>query len=184
MSSIWILVGVVAVLLLLWVIGIFNKLIVIKNRVANAWSDITVQLKRRYDLIPNLIATVKGYATHESSVFETVTSLRANAMNQTTVEGKAEAENQLSGALKSLFAVSENYPELKASEQFLNLQKQLSSLEDDISSARKYYNATAREMNDATQVFPTNIVAGMFAFKTVAFFQAEEKEKANVNVSF
>lgn len=169
-------------ILLVWVVGVFNSLTKKKNRMKNAWSDIDVQLKRRYDLVPNLVETVKGYAAHEATVFEEVTKARSNAMS-TQGAGKAEAENMLTGAIKSLFAVAENYPQLRASENFQQLQTQLSALENDIQGARRYYNATVRELNNAIQVFPASIVAGMFGFKSGEFFGAADVEKENVKVA-
>jgi LemA protein len=183
MSITWIIVGIVVVLLI-WVASVFNSLIVKRNRVKNAWSDIDVQLKRRYDLVPNLVETVKGYAGHESEVFRSVTEARAQAMGATTTDGKDIAENRLSGAIKSLFAVAENYPQLRASENFQQLQTQLSALENDIQSARRYYNASVRELNNAIQVFPTNIIASMLSFQQSEYFGTEESEKQNVKVSF
>ncbi len=181
----WIVAGVV-VIILIWVVAVFNSLIVKKNRVKNAWADVDVQLKRRYDLVPNLVETVKGYKNYEASVLETVTQTRTSAINAQAggVAARAQAENAFSGALKSLFAVAENYPDLKASENFQKLQDELTSLEDDIQSARRYYNAAAREMNNAVQVFPADIVAGIFSFKQSEFFGAEESETQPVKVSF
>jgi LemA protein len=155
-----------------------------RNRVKNAWSDIEVQLKRRYDLIPNLVETVKAYKDYEASVLEKVTLARANAMNQNQVALKAQAEDSLSSALKSLFAVAENYPQLKASENFRKLQEDLSSLENDIQSARRYYNAAVRELNNSIEVFPSNIIAKVFGFTQAEFFGAQENEKEAVKVSF
>jgi LemA protein len=183
MIYLWITVGVVIVLIV-GVIIIFNSLIRKRNRVKNAWSDIEVQLKRRYDLIPNLIEVVKGYKEYEASVLENVVKARTNAINQNSLSEKAKAENILSEALKSLFAVAENYPQLKASGNFQELQNQLSALENDIQSARRYYNAAVRELNNAVQVFPSNIVAKIFGFKQGEFFGAEESEKEVVKVSF
>lgn len=176
----------VAIVILFWIIAVFNSLVGKKNRVKNAWSDIDVQLKRRYDLVPNLVETVKGYKGYEASVLENVTKARTSAMNTQSggVAGRAQAENMLSGALKSLFAVSENYPQLRASENFQKLQDQLSSLENDIQSARRYYNAAVRELNNAVQVFPANVIAGTFGFKQNDFFGADESEKGTVKVSF
>jgi LemA protein len=180
----WIAIGAGAVLLI-WIIAVFNSLVRKRNRVRNAWSDIDVQLKRRYDLVPNLVETVKGYKGYEASVLENVTKARISAMNQSGgVAGRAQAEDMLSGALKSLFAVAENYPQLRASENFQKLQDQLSSLENDIQSARRYYNAAVRELNNAIQVFPASIVAGIFGFKQAEFFGTDESEKGAVKVSF
>ncbi|OGL65959.1 hypothetical protein A3B21_02145 [Candidatus Uhrbacteria bacterium RIFCSPLOWO2_01_FULL_47_24] len=180
----WIAIGVGAVLFI-WSVVVFNSLVGKRNRVKNAWSDTDVQLKRRYDLVPNLVETVKDYKGYEASVLENVTKTRTSAMNQSGgVAGRAQAENALSGALKSLFAVAENYPQLRASENFQKLQDQLSSLENDIQSARRYYNAAVRELNNAVQVFPASVVAGVFSFKQSEFFGADESEKGAVKVSF
>jgi LemA protein len=181
----WIIIAI-AVVLLFWVVGVFNSLIQKRNTAKNAFSDIDVQLKRRYDLIPNLVETVKGYKDYEASVLENVTKARTSAMSaqEGGTAGRAQAENMLSSALKNLFAVAENYPQLRASENFQKLQSELSSLENDIQSARRYYNAAVRELNNAIQVFPANMVAGIFGFKQSEFFGADEAEKANVKVSF
>jgi LemA protein len=183
MIYLWITVGVVIVLIV-GVIIIFNSLIIKRNRVKNAWSDIEVQLKRRYDLIPNLVEVVKGYKEYEASVLENVVKARTNAINQSSLSEKARAENVLSEALKILFAVAENYPQLKASGNFQELQNQLSALENDIQSARRYYNAAVRELNNAVQVFPFNIVAKIFGFKQGEFFGVKESEQEVVKVSF
>ena len=176
---------IVLAVLVLWLMGMFNSLVRTRNRVKEAWSDIDVQLKRRYDLIPNLVETVKGYKEYEASVLQNVTNARTSAMNQSGNQAdKAQAENMLSGALKSMFAVTENYPQLKASENFQKLQQELSSLENDIQSARRYHNAAVRELNNAIQVFPASIVAGTFGFKKTEYFGADEGEKSPVKVSF
>src|SRR3989475_5525349 len=165
-------------------IGMYNSLVQLRLRTATAWSDIDVQLKRRHDLIPNLVETVKGYAAHEKSTFENVTKFRSQAMQATTPGDKAMAENQLSGALKSLFAVAENYPELKASEEFTQLQGSLSQTEDTIQNARCYYNAVVRDLNTKIQSFPTNILAGMFGFQARQFFEGAEADREPVAVKF
>src|SRR5512136_2974546 len=152
----WIVLGVL-VLLGIFLIGMYNSLVQLRVRSDSAWSDIDVQLKRRHDLIPNLVETVKGYAAHEKGTFENIAKFRSMAMQATTPGDKAVAENQLSGALKSLFAVAENYPELKASEQFTGLQSSLNSIEDNIQNARRYYNAVIRDYNTRVQSFPINI---------------------------
>jgi LemA protein len=175
--------GVLVVIAFL-LIGMYNSLVQLRVRCDNAWSDIDVQLKRRHDLIPNLIETVKGYAAHEKGTFENVTKYRSMAMQATTPADKAAAENQLSGALKSLFAVAENYPELKASEQFTQLQGSLSQTEDTIQNARRYYNAVVRDLNTKIQSFPTNILAGMFGFQQRQFFEVAEADKEPVAVKF
>lgn len=174
---------VLAVIALL-LIGIYNGLIRLKNRVDEAWSDIDVQLKRRYDLIPNLINTVKGYATHEKELLEKVTLARTTAMGAQTPGEKEQAENMLSGTLKSLFAVSENYPDLKANQNFLELQRELTDTEDKIQASRRFYNGNVRDFNTKLQIFPTNMIAGMLNFTKRDFFAAEESEKENISVQF
>jgi len=169
----WILLGLVVVIAFV-LIGIYNGLVQLRVRCDSAWSDIDVQLKRRHDLIPNLVETVKGYATHEKSTFEDIAKFRSQAMQATTPGDKAVAENQLTGALKSLFAVAENYPELKASEEFTQLQSSLSQTEDTIQNARRYYNAVVRDLNTKIQSFPSNIIAGMFGFQARQFFEVTE----------
>jgi LemA protein len=165
--------------------GMYNGLVQLRVRADSAWSDIDVQLKRRHDLIPNLVETVKGYAAHEKGTFENIAKFRSQAMQATTPADKAVAENQLSGALKSLFAVAENYPELKASEQFTGLQTSLNSIEDNIQNARRYYNAVIRDYNTRVQSFPTNIIAGMFGFSARQFFEVEAPgDRENVQVKF
>jgi len=155
------------------IVGIYNRLVVLRNRVENAWSQIDVQLKRRYDLIPNLVETVKGYASHESGVFEAVTKARSAAINATGIEQQGQAENMLSGALKSLFAVAEAYPDLKANTSFLDLQAQLSEAENKIAYARQFYNDSVMSFNTAIQSFPNNILAGMFNFTAREYFEIE-----------
>ncbi len=175
---------VVAGVLILWGIGLYNGLIKLKNRVDEAWSDIDVQLKRRYDLIPNLIETVKGYAKHEKGVLESVTEARTRAMGASDPKDQIEAENMLSGTLKSLFAVSENYPDLKANENFLELQRELSDTENKIQASRRFYNGNVRDFNIKIQTFPNNTIAGILNFKERDFFEAGEEEKKNVKVKF
>jgi LemA protein len=165
-------------------VALYNGLIQLKNKVEEAWSDIDVQLKRRYDLIPNLVSTVKGYAKHEKGVFEEVTKARTAAMGAQTVAEHDQAENMLSGALKSLFAVAENYPDLKADKNFLDLQQQLATLEEEIQKSRRYYNGNVRDFNTKIQVFPNNLFASMLGFKNYDFFEAEAGEKENVKVDF
>ena len=174
----------IVVVLIVGAIYIYNGLIRAKVRVDEAWSDIDVQLKRRYDLIPNLIETVKGYAKHEKAVFEKVTEQRTQAMNATGPAEKEKAENMLSGTLKSLFAVAENYPDLKANENFLELQRELTDTEDKIQAARRFYNGNVREFNTKIQVFPNSLLAGMLGYKAREFFQAEEEDKGPVKVEF
>lgn len=183
MALIVILVLIVGAVLVL--AGMYNGLVQLRVRADSAWSDIDVQLKRRHDLIPNLVETVKGYAAHEKGTFENIAKFRSQAMQATTPGDKAVAENQLSGALKSLFAVAENYPELKASEQFTGLQTSLNSIEDNIQNARRYYNAVIRDYNTRVQSFPTNIIAGMFGFSARQFFEVEAPgDRENVQVKF
>ncbi|MGH9670380.1 MAG: LemA family protein [Terriglobales bacterium] len=158
---------------------IYNNLVGLRVRADSSWSDIDVQLKRRHDLIPNLVETVKGYAGHEKSTFENVTKFRSMAMQATGPAERGEAEGQLTMALKSLFAVAENYPQLRASENFSSLQKSLAEIEDNLQNARRYYNAVVRDLNTAIQVFPSNLVAGLFRFQQRAFFElgaAAERE--------
>lgn len=178
----WLLIilGVIA----LWAIFTYNGLITLKNRTDEAWSDIDVQLKRRYDLIPNLVETVKGYATHESTAFENIAKARTAAMAAQTVGDKAVAENQLSQTLKSIFALSEAYPELKANVNFMDLQQQLTDTEDKIQASRRFYNGNVRDFNTKLQVFPTNMIGNMLGFTKRDFFEIAEGEKANVQVKF
>jgi LemA protein len=188
MSTIlWVILGVI-VLLILIVVGMYNSLIRLKNRVEEAWSDIDVQLKRRYDLIPNLVETVKGYAGHESQTLEKVTAARTAAMaasGQGDAKAQAAAENMLSGTLKSLFALSESYPDLKANQNFLELQRELTDTEDKIQASRRFYNGNVRDFNTKLQVFPTNIIGNMLGFKSREFFGIEDaKEKEPVKVQF
>ncbi|MFA5232319.1 MAG: LemA family protein [Candidatus Paceibacterota bacterium] len=172
------------VVLVLWFVLIYNSLIVLRNRVKEAWSDIDVQLKRRYDLIPNLVETVKGYAGHERETFEKVTQARNMAMNAQGIKEKGEAENMLSQTLKSIFALSENYPELKASQNFLELQQELSDTENKIQAARRFYNGNVLELNTKIETVPSNVVANMFSFKQSEFFQIGEEEKEAPKVGF
>ena len=175
----------VVVVIVLWVIGVFNGLVTLKNRAKEAWADIDVQLKRRYDLIPNLVETVKGYATHERELFEKVTQARANAMSAQGAKEKAGAENMLSDTLKSLFAVSENYPDLKASQNFLELQRELSDTENKIQAARRFYNGNVMEYNTKIDTFPSNLIAGTFKFKKEEFFGFDNvAEREPVAVKF
>lgn len=174
MTGIYILLGIVAVLVV-WAIFAYNRFVTLVNRTKEAWSDIDVQLKRRYDLIPNLVNTVKGYAAHEQGTFDNVTKARSMAMQAGTVHDKAEAENMLAGALKSLFAVAEAYPDLKANQNFLELQRELSDTENKIQSARRFYNGNVRDLNTSIERFPSNIIAGMFKFEKREFFELEEE---------
>ncbi|MDA1317334.1 MAG: LemA family protein [bacterium] len=168
----------------LFLAGTYNSLIVLKTRIEEALSGIDVQLKRRADLIPNLLETVKGYAKHEKQVFTDVTKARTAMMNAHTVGEKAEAENMLSGALKSLFAVAEAYPELKANTSFQDLQRQLEDTEDKVAYSRQFYNSNVLSFNAKVQMFPTNLIASMFGFKSFEFFGANEEDKKSVKVAF
>lgn len=187
MMTLWIILAVIAVLAIV-VIGMYNGLITLKNRVDEAWSDIDVQLKRRYDLIPNLIETVKGYASHEQVTLEKVVDARNMAMaaqKSGNIEEQQAAENTLSGTLKSIFALSENYPDLKANQNFLELQRELTDTEDKIQASRRFYNGNVRDFNTKLQVFPTNIFAGMLGFKDYKFFEiGNNEERANIKVGF
>jgi LemA protein len=157
-----------------YAVGLYNNLVTLRNRCDNAWAQVDVQLKRRYDLIPNLIETVKGYAAHEREVFQKVTEARAAAISATGIKDQGAAENALSGALKSLFAVAEAYPELKANQNFLMLQEELAGTEGKIAYARQFYNDIVMKFNTKQQVFPSNIIAGMFQFKLKEYFEIEE----------
>jgi len=184
MQNLYIILALVA-LFVIWIVGIFNSLVARKNQTKEAWADIDVQLKRRYDLIPNLVETVKGYASHERELFEKVTEARTRAMGAQTIKEHGEAENMLAGALKSLFAVSENYPQLRASENFLELQRELTDTEDKIQAARRFYNGNARDLNIVIESFPSNIIAGIFTFKQAEFFELEDAAaKEPVRVGF
>lgn len=182
MTILLIIVGVIV----LWFVVTYNKFITRRNRAEEAWADIEVQLKRRYDLIPNLISAVKGYAAHESGAFEKVTQARSQAMQAGNVHDQMQAENMLSGALKSLFAVAEAYPDLKANTNFLELQRELSDTENKIQSARRFYNGNVRDFNTALETFPSNVVAGMFIFKKKEFFDLPDNDAAQqpVEVKF
>lgn len=178
-------VGIIVVVVVLWLVGMFNSLVRARNRVKEAWSDIDVQLKRRYDLIPNLVETVRGYASHEREVLENVIKARAMAMSAQSVGEHGQAENMLSGALKSLFALSEAYPQLRASENFAKLQDELSDTENKIQAARRFYNTNVLDLNNKVEQFPTNIFANMFGFKKEIFFElGSEVERQPVKVSF
>jgi LemA protein len=178
--TLFIILGVL-VLGVLWFVFSYNGFITLINRAKEAWADIDVQLKRRYDLIPNLVNTVKGYATHESGAFEKVTQARAAAMGAGNMAEKAQAENMLAGALKSLFAVAEAYPDLKANQNFLALQTELSDTENKIQAARRFYNGNVRDLNTKVESFPSNVVAKMFNFAKMEFFELSEGEAAARN---
>lgn len=184
MIAVLIIIGLI-VIVGLWLVISRNSFVSIKNQVEEAFSTMDVYLKKRYDLIPNLVETVKGYATHESETFTKVTAARTAAMNSTSIDEKIANENALSGTLKSLFAVAEAYPQLQANSNFLDLQQQLKMLEDEIANSRKYYNAVVRTMNTKVESFPSNLIASIFGFKKQPFFEvgsAEERE--NVQVKF
>ncbi|MCF7820761.1 MAG: LemA family protein [Candidatus Pacebacteria bacterium] len=182
----WVIIAVVGVLIIA-IISLYNSLIRLKNRVDEAWSDIDVQLKRRYDLIPNLVSTVKGYAEHERETLEKVVEARNMAVNNqqnSDVQKQAEAENMLSDALKSIFALSESYPDLKANTNFLELQRELSDTENKIQAARRFYNANVRDFNTKIQVFPSNLIANKLNFKKYDYFEIETSEAKPVEVKF
>ena len=185
MTTLYIILGILAVVIL-WVIAIYNGFIRLRTRADEAWADIDVQLKRRYDLIPNLINTVKGYATHEKETLQKVTDARTAAMGAQTVEEHAKSENMLTDTLKSLFAVSENYPDLKANENFLELQRELSDTENKIQAARRFYNTNVRDLNIKVESVPSNIIAGIFKFVKKEFFELDEnsEERETVKVNF
>lgn len=164
------------ILIILWLISAYNSLVKLLNRTKEAWADIDVQLKRRYDLIPNLVETVKGYAGHEKEIFEEVAQARARAMGAQNIREKGEAENALSQTLKTLFAVSEGYPELKASQNFLELQREIRDTEDKVQAARRFYNGNVRDLNIKIESFPSNIVAQIFGFKKMELFELAEAE--------
>lgn len=178
----WVL--IVVGVIVLWFVLNYNGFVRLVNRTKEAWSDIDVQLKRRYDLIPNLVETVKGYASHERELFEKVTAARSAAMGATGLTDKAQAENALAGTLKTLFAVSENYPQLKANENFLELQRELSDTENKIQAARRFYNGNVRDLNIKIETFPSNIIAKMFSFSKSEFFGVDGAEREPVQVKF
>ncbi|MDO5841662.1 MAG: LemA family protein [Methanobrevibacter ruminantium] len=184
MNILLIILIVIIIIILVAIVAIYNGLVTARNKVKNAWAQIDVQLNRRSDLIPNLVETVKGYATHESSVFEDVTAARAGLMNANGVKEIGEANNQLSNTLKTLFAVAENYPELKANENFKELQEQLAQTEDKIAYSRQFYNDTVLMYNNKCQTFPSNIFAGMFGFKEADFFEAAGEARSVPKVEF
>jgi LemA protein len=177
---------IILLVIILWVVFVFNSLVVRRNRAGEAWADIEVQLKRRYDLIPNLVNTVKGYATHESSAFENVTKARARALGASDMAGKGQAENMLTNALKSVFAIAEAYPDLKANQNFLALQNELSDTENKIQAARRFYNANVRDLNTSIEKFPSNLIAGTFGFSKKEFFDLGDNDVAQnpVEVKF
>ena len=180
-TTTWIIIA--AVVIVLFLIYLYNSLIRLRMRVTNAWSQIDVQLKRRYDLIPNLIEAVKGYMKHEKGVLESVTKMRSSLVSG-SMQDKAKASNQITEALKSIFAVAENYPQLKASENFQQLQEELSGTESKIAYSRQFYNDSVMEYNEALQVFPKNFFARLFSFQSKDFFETKGKERENVKVQF
>ena len=179
----WIFLGILVVIAFL-LAGMYNSLVQLRVRCDSAWSDIDVQLKRRHDLIPNLVETVKGYAAHEKSTFENIAKYRSLAIEANTPADRAQAENQLTGALKSLLAVAENYPDLKANEEFMQLQTSLSQTEEAIQNARRYYNAVVRDLNTRIQSFPSNILAAAFGFQQRQFFETAAADREPVAVKF
>ena len=184
MNLLLIILIVIIIIILIAIVAIYNGLVTARNKVKNAWAQIDVQLNRRADLIPNLVETVKGYAAHESSVFEDVTAARAGLMNANGVKEISDANNQLSSTLKTLFAVAENYPELKANENFKELQAQLAQTEDKIAYSRQFYNDSVMMYNNKCQTFPSNIFAGMFGFKEADFFEAAGEARSVPKVEF
>ena len=180
----WIILIVVLVLLVLYVISTYNSLVGLRNKVRDQWSQIDVQLKRRFDLIPNLVETVKGYANHEKETLEDVIKARNTFLSATTKEDEMKANGELTNAISKLFALAESYPDLKANENFLGLQKELTETEDKISYARQFYNDVVMKYNNKIEMFSTNLVAGIFGFKSETFFSAKENERENVKVKF
>lgn len=180
----YLIIGIIIIIVILAIAGLYNGLVGARNKVKNGWAQIDVQLKRRIDLIPNLIETVKGYASHEKGVFTEITEARSSLMNASSVKEAETANNQLTEAIKSLFAVAENYPDLKASQNFQDLQMQLSETEDKIAYARQFYNDTVLMYNNKCEMFPSNIIASLFNFKEADFFQADEGDRATPSVKF
>lgn len=175
---------VIIVLILAFIFGTYNSLVQLRNKVQEAFSTMDVYLKKRWDLIPNLVETVKGYASHESKTLEQVTNLRSKSYSSLDQNEKVDVNNELTSCINKLLAVAENYPDLKANENFLNLSAQLTGIEGEIANSRKYYNATVRDLNNKVQMFPSNIIAGMFGFKEAKMFEANEQERENVKVQF
>ena len=180
----WIILIIIVVLILIYLGSTYNSFVVLRNRVKDQWAQIDVQLKRRFDLIPNLVETVKGYASHEKDTLEAVVKARNEYLSSDTPEGKIEANNDLNKVVTKLFALAESYPELKADTNFRELQTTLTETEDKISYARQFYNDVVMKYNNKVEVFPSNIVAGLFGFKTSAYFNATEEERENVKVKF
>lgn len=181
---VWIIVIAIVVLLILWLVSTYNALVVLRNRVKDQWAQIDVQLKRRFDLIPNLVETVKGYTKHESETLENVIKARNTYLSATTPEGQMEADGELTQAVSKLFALSESYPDLKANTNFVQLQTELQETENKIASARQFYNDTVLKYNNKISVVPSNIVASLFHFEKEAFFEANKEERENVSVKF
>ncbi|MGM9835056.1 MAG: LemA family protein [Bacilli bacterium] len=185
MPPVWVIVLIViVVLIILWLIGTYNKLVRARNKVRDQWAQIDVQLKRRFDLIPNLVETIKGYAKHESETLENVIKARNTYLSASTPQDQMNADGELTKAITKLFALTESYPELKANTNFMQLQDELKVTEDKIAMARQFYNDTVLQYNNIVQVFPTVLVAGMFGFKTESFIEAAAEERQNVKVSF
>lgn len=184
LTIILITIAIIALIVFLWAILTYNGFISLKNQIENSWSQIDVQLKRRYDLVPNLIEVVKGYAKHEKETFERVVEARNKIMTATSPKQRAEAENILTGALKSIFALSEDYPKLQANQNFLMLQEELAGIESKIAFARQFYNDSVLKYNTKTQVMPDNIIAGIFGFKPKEYFEIEEAAREAVKVKF
>ncbi len=183
MTALYIIIGVVVVLIL-YVLATYNRFVVLKNSVKEAFSTMDVYLKKRWDLIPNILESVKGYMTHERETLESIVSLRSGSYDSMTSEAKIDANDQLSKGLSKLFALAENYPDLKANQNFMDLNNQLALVEEDIANARKYYNAVAKNMNNAIMVFPSNIIANMFGYKEEKMFEVQEAEREAVKVKF
>ena len=179
-----IIIVVALVIIGLWIAGTYNKLVRKRNNAKEGFSTMDVYLKKRFDMIPNLVETVKGYATHERETLEAVMKARSQVATAGTIDQKVENENMLTGALGRLFAVAENYPDLKANQNFLNLQEQLKSVEQDIANARKFYNGTVKDLNNSIEQFPSNIVAGLFHFEKMPMFEINEESRENVQVKF
>ena len=181
---VWIIVIAIVAVIILWLVSTYNSLVVLRNRVKDQWAQIDVQLKRRFDLIPNLVETVKGYAKHESDTFEKVIQARNGYMNAKDDDGKIKASKELSSGISKIFALAENYPELKANTNFVDLQNQLKDVEEKISYARQFYNDSVLIYNNKIEMFPSNIVASIFHFTKESFFEASTEEKENVKVQF
>ena len=181
---VWIIVAVVVVLIVLWIISTYNSLIELRNRVKDQWAQIDVQLKRRFDLIPNLVETIKGYTKHESETLENVIKARNTYLTAETPEGQMKADGELTQAISKLFALTESYPDLKANTNFIDLQNELQETEDKIASARQFYNDTVLKYNNKVEMVPSNIIASLFKFKKEAFFEANDQERQNVSVKF